>query len=82
VRQARLTEKILSGFAKGGAGFEHAKRAKADRGIHTRGFCEVGNKVEEMVGSHSHEEGDFFGFVIFEGVGNHVNGGVPCHRGG
>jgi hypothetical protein len=32
-----------------------------------------------MVGSHAHQEGDFFGFVILKGVGNHVNGGVPGH---
>ena len=39
------------------------------------------NEIEEMVGSHTHEECNLSGLVILEGICHHLNGGIPISIG-
>jgi len=61
------------------ARFEHAERAKADRGGRAQRFGEIRYQVEEMIGSHSHQEGDLFRFVLAQRIDNDLGRGIPIH---
>jgi hypothetical protein len=54
---------------------------QTDWGVHAGFAGKIRNEVEEMVGSHAHQEGDLFGVVVLEGISNDLNGGIPIHVG-